>query len=61
MKVRISCSTEDGSDAARQLSQWVDGAEAGEMDGDELLSRLAAIAELVEAQTMTVRRALGGR
>lgn len=59
MKLRVDCPLEDAEDACRALRAWIDGAEAGELDGDEALSGLVSVAELVDAQRIAVVRVLG--
>jgi hypothetical protein len=42
-----------------ELARWQESAAAGEMDGDEMLSRLGGIAEELDEAIMRLRRALG--
>jgi len=59
VKIRVDCSTEHGEEAAQQLRWFLDGAEAGELDGDEMLSLVGKIADSVEAQRAAIKRVLG--
>ena len=46
-------------DVRMELARWQEAAAAGDMDGDELLSRLGDIAELLDDAAGQLRRALG--
>lgn len=46
-------------DAYSELRRWIDSAQAGEMGGDEMLSRAGDIAEHLDEAIMALRRALG--
>jgi hypothetical protein len=50
---------EEIEDVRTALGRWVDSAEAGEMPGDEMLSRLHDAAELLDDAIAHLRRALG--
>ena len=58
----VSVSLRDTSaidDVRADLARWCDAAMAGEMDGDEMLSRIGDIAEQLDEAIMGLRRALG--
>ena len=58
MKARVNFDV-GGVDAQRQaLSVWLDEAEAGDMDGDEMVGRLAAIVAELQDQLTWLRRAV---
>ncbi len=46
-------------DAVGELRRWIDSAQAGEMNGDEMLSRAGDIAEHLDDAIVALRRALG--
>lgn len=46
-------------DVRADLARFIDSAEAGEMSGDEMLSRAGAIADELDEAIMALRRALG--
>ena len=46
-------------DVCSELRRWLDSATAGEMDGDEMLSRLGSVSEHLDDATLALRRALG--
>jgi hypothetical protein len=46
-------------DAYLELRRWIDSAQAGEMNGDEMLSRAGDIAEHLDDAIVALRRALG--
>lgn len=59
MKVAINCDLTVGYDVARALNGWLDEAEAGEMEGDEMLSRLSSMIGDLEDLRRSVAHALG--
>lgn len=60
MKVRLSCDMSEGHDAHKALAAWLDEAEAGELDGDELTAELGSIIAQLTDLRSHVMRALGG-
>lgn len=59
MRVAVNCDLSVGYEVARSLSGWLEEAEAGDMDGDEMLSRLSAMTATLEDLHRSVARALG--
>ncbi len=47
-------------DVRADLVRFIDSASAGEMDGDEMLSRARDVAEALDEAIVGLRRALGG-
>ena len=47
-------------DVRAELVRFIDSASAGEMDGDEMLSRARDVAEALDEAIVGLRRALGG-
>lgn len=59
MRVAVRCDVSCAVEAARRLAAWVDAAETGEMDGDEMAAELGRIGDLVDSQRHDLLRALG--
>lgn len=59
MKVALQFDQALIEDIRMELARWQESAAAGDMDGDELLSRLGDIAELLDDAYAHLRRALG--
>jgi len=59
VKVRLSCDLSEGHDAHKALAAWLDEAEAGGLDGDELLAELGSIVGQLTDLRAQVMRALG--
>ncbi len=59
MKVALQFDQALIEDVRMELARWQESAAAGDMDGDELLSRLGDIAELLDDACAHLRRALG--
>jgi hypothetical protein len=59
--VRVAVRFDQGEveDIRVRLSQWLESASVGEMEGDEMLSGLADIAEELDVVIQHLRRALG--
>lgn len=58
MKAAIDCDISDGYDLHRSFVQWLDAAEAGLMQADEMEASLARITEGMIEFHVRVRRAL---
>lgn len=58
-KIAVQFDQGEVEDVRVELARWIDAADAGEMDGDEMLSRLGGVAEQLDEAIMHLRRALG--
>lgn len=59
MRVAVRCDVSDAIEAMRRLETWIDDADGGAADGDEMVAELGRIADLVDAQRVALNRALG--
>lgn len=59
MNVGVRCPIDDAEEARWRLELWAYQAEAGSLTGDELLSELNRIGDLVDSQRSALSRALG--
>ena len=59
MKARIDFDVEQVEAQRHCLGVWLDEAEAGDMDGEEMCDRLAGIVAELDDQVSVLRRAVG--
>ncbi len=59
MRVAIDFDQTLVDDVRMELGRWQETAAAGDMDGDEMLSKLGEIASELDEVIMRLRRALG--